>query len=86
MCLAIPGQLLSIEGDEPLQRTGKVSFGGIVKEVSLACVPDAQVGQYLLVHTGLAISIIDEAQAKLVFEFLETSGELDELGGRDALH
>lgn len=86
MCLAIPGKLLSITGDEILERTGKVDFGGVIKEVSLSCVPDAEVGQYLLVHVGLAISIIDEEQANLVFEYLKQAGELEELEPPDALH
>ena len=79
MCLAIPGKLLSIEGEEILERTGKVDFGGIVKEVSLACVPDAEIGQYLLVHVGLALSVIDEEEAQQVFEYLREIGELNEL-------
>ena len=59
MCLAVPGKLLSIGGDEPLMQTGKVSFGGIVKEVNLACVPEAVVGDYVLVHVGFAISRLE---------------------------
>jgi hydrogenase expression/formation protein HypC len=70
MCLAIPGKLTSIQGDDPMLRTGKVSFGGSLREVSLACVPDAKVGDYLLVHVGLAIQIVDEAQAQEVFTYL----------------
>ncbi|MBN1378798.1 MAG: HypC/HybG/HupF family hydrogenase formation chaperone [Gammaproteobacteria bacterium] len=86
MCLAIPGKLLSIEGKEILQRTGKVDFGGIVKEVSLACVPDVKVGQYLLVHVGLALSVIDEEEAQQVFEYLREIGELNELEDRETRH
>jgi hydrogenase expression/formation protein HypC len=80
MCLAVPGKILSITGDDPMLRTGKVSFGGIVKEVSLAYVPEAQVDDYVLVHVGFAISRIDEAEAAEVFEILK---EMDELEGLD---
>lgn len=79
MCLAIPGRVLSVSETEPLLRLARVDFGGIVKEVSLACVPEAQEGAYVLVHVGLAISVIDEAQAHSVFEFLDEMGELAEL-------
>lgn len=79
MCLAIPGKLLSIQGDDILERTGKVDFGGVVKEISLACVPDAEVGQYVLVHVGLALSVIDEQEAQQVFEYLREIDELNEL-------
>lgn len=79
MCLAIPGQILSISGDDPLTRTGRVSFGGIVKEVNLAYTPEAQVGDYVIVHVGFAISIVDEKEAQEVFEYLKQMDELAEL-------
>jgi hydrogenase expression/formation protein HypC len=79
MCLAIPGKLLSIQGEDILERTGKVDFGGIVKEISLACVPDVEIGQYVLVHVGLALSVIDEEEAQQVFEYLREIDELNEL-------
>lgn len=79
MCLAIPGQILSIEGDDPFSRTGKVSFGGIVKEVNLAYVPEAKVGDYVIVHVGFAISVVDEQEALEVFEYLRQMDELAEL-------
>ena len=63
MCLAVPGQVLSIEGDDVLTRQGRVAFGGIVKHVNLAYVPEAVVGDYVLVHAGFAITIIDEVEA-----------------------
>ena len=78
MCLAVPGQLTSISGED-LNRTGKVSFGGVVKEVSLAYVPEAQVGDYVIVHVGFALSVVDEAEAQRVFGYLEEMGELGEL-------
>lgn len=80
MCLAIPGKILTIEeADDPLARCGRVSFGGIVKTVSLAYVPEAQIGQYVVVHVGFALQVIDEAEAGRVFEYLREMDELDEL-------
>lgn len=79
MCLAIPGKVLSIAGDEPLQRAGRVSFGGIVKEVNLTFVPEAQVDDYVIVHVGVAISRVDEAEARRVFDYLRQMDELAEL-------
>jgi len=79
MCLAIPGKIESVVGDSPLERTGKVNFGGIVKEVNLACVPEADVGDYVIVHVGFAISRLDEAEANQVFEYLRQMDELAEL-------
>lgn len=84
MCLAVPGKIISItENEDPIFRTGKVSFGGIVKEVNLAYVPEAQLGDYVIVHVGFAISKLDEAEAQRVFEYLKELGELEELT-RDA--
>ena len=80
MCLAVPGQILDIQGDDPLFRTGRVSFAGIVKQVSLACVPEAKTGDYVLVHVGLALSIVDANEAREVFSYLQAMGELEELG------
>ena len=80
MCLSIPGKLVEItnELDETF-RTGKVSFDGIIKEVSLTLVPEANVGDYVLVHVGAAISTIDEDEAKKTFELLKQLDELHEL-------
>jgi hydrogenase expression/formation protein HypC len=64
MCLAVPGQVLSIVGDDPLFRKGKVSFGGVTREVSLAYVPEVQVGDYVIVHVGFALSKVDEVAAQ----------------------
>lgn len=70
MCLGIPGKVISIE-DNPLGvRMGKVSFGGIVKEVCLAYTPEAQVGDYVIVHVGFAISRLDEEEAQQTLEAL----------------
>ena len=84
MCLAIPGRIESLTGDDPLTRTGRVSFDGIVKSVSLACVPDADVGDYVIVHVGIAISKLDEEAARLTLDYLRQIGELEELEGDGA--
>src|SRR5207245_2720438 len=63
MCLGVPGQVVSIaEAADTLQRSGRVSFGGVVKEVSLAFVPDVQVGEYVIVHAGFALNKLDETE------------------------
>ena len=74
MCLAIPGKIIGINKEETFPRMGKVDFGGIVKEVSLAYVPEALVGDYVIVHVGFAISRVDELAAEQVFEYLEQIG------------
>jgi hydrogenase expression/formation protein HypC len=79
MCLAIPGKITSVSGDDPLARTGKVDFGGIQKEVNLAYVPEAQVGDYVIVHVGFALSRVEESEANAVFEYLRQMDELLEL-------
>jgi hydrogenase expression/formation protein HypC len=80
MCLAIPGKILSITNqlDETF-RFGKVSFGGITKGVNLCMVPDAKIDDYVLVHVGVAISIVDEEEAHKVFSYLKEMGEVEEL-------
>lgn len=78
MCLAVPGKLISMNGSG-LERTGRVSFSGTIKEVSLAYVPEANVGDYVIVHVGFALSTLDETEAQRVFEYLEELGELEEL-------
>jgi len=79
MCLAIPGKVESITGDDPITRLGRVNFGGVVKEVSLAYVPEVQAGDYVIVHVGFALSRVDEHEAHKIFEYLERMAELDEL-------
>jgi hydrogenase expression/formation protein HypC len=76
MCLAVPGRVLDIAGGEALSRTGRVDFGGVVKEISLGFTPEARVGDYVIVHVGFAISVIDEAEAARVFEYLREIGDL----------
>lgn len=63
MCLAIPGQVLDIEGEDPLTRNGRVSFAGLVKRTNFAYVPDVRTGDYVLVHAGFALTVLDEAEA-----------------------
>jgi hydrogenase expression/formation protein HypC len=80
MCLAIPGKIKSIEYQYGgLVRMAKILFGGITKEASLEMVPDAQIGDYVLVHVGVAISIVDEEEAQKTFSYLAEIGELDDL-------
>jgi hydrogenase expression/formation protein HypC len=79
MCLAIPGKILSIDDADPVFRQGKVNFGGIVKQVNLAYVPEAKIDDYVLVHVGFAISVVDEEEAMQVFEYLRQIGELAEI-------
>ena len=79
MCLAVPGKVIEVRGDEPILRTAIVDFGGIRKEVNLACVPEAGVGEYVLVHVGFAITTLDEAEAGRAFEYLRSIDELRQL-------
>ena len=77
MCLAVPGRLLSVQGEEPLERSGRVSFGGVVKEVSLACTPEAREGDYVLVHVGVAIGVVGVDEARETLRYLREMGELE---------
>lgn len=80
MCLAIPGKIKSISYEyDGLVRMAKVQFGGITKEASLEMVPAAKEGDYVLVHVGVAIRIVNEEEAMLTFKYLEEIGEIDEL-------
>jgi hydrogenase expression/formation protein HypC len=81
MCLAVPGQLISIQPSPPesdesaaaalLQPIGQVSFGGIIKQVSLAYVPEATVGDYVIVHVGFALSVLDPLEAQQTLQYLD---------------
>jgi len=84
MCLAVPGRLLDIDGADPLLRAGRVDFAGIVKHVNLSYVPEAKVGDFVLVHVGFAISTVDEAEAGKVFSYLREMGDLAELSTDDS--
>jgi hydrogenase expression/formation protein HypC len=83
MCLGIPGEVLSIEQNPAGIAMGKVSFGGVVREVCLAYVPDVQVGDYVIVHAGFALSILNEEEAKEVFGMLEQISALGEADSGD---
>jgi hydrogenase expression/formation protein HypC len=80
MCLAIPGKLLSVEGEDPAFRVGRMDFCGIKKTVNLAFTPDAEPGDFLLVHVGFALTRIDEEEARRLFEYLAQIGALAEEG------
>ena len=75
MCLAIPGKVISAEY-EGILRIGRVQFGGVMQPVSLDFVPEAQVGDYVLVHVGFAIALINAEEAELTYRALEQMGML----------
>jgi len=77
MCLAVPGRLVAISGEDGLARSGRVDFGGVVKTVSLALVPEAREGDYVLVHVGFALTRVDQAEAQRVLDAL---AQIDGLG------
>lgn len=80
MCLAIPGKIKSVELQyNGTVRMAKISFGGITKEASLEMLPEAKVGDYVLIHVGVAISKVNEEEAKKTFDYLEEIGELGDL-------
>lgn len=77
MCLAVPGKIVSIREDDPPEvRRAKADFGGIQREICLAYTPEAKIGDYVLVHVGFALNVVDEAEAQRIFETLR---EMDEL-------
>ena len=78
MCLGIPGKVIEARREHDVLM-GKVEFGGVSKRVCLEHVPEVQIGQYVLVHVGFALNTIDEAEARRVFEFLDSMNQLDEL-------
>lgn len=79
MCLSVPGKLIQItESEDILSKTGKVDFGGTTKEVNLAYVPEARIGDYVLVHVGFAITVLNEEYARTVFQYLEEINEINE--------
>jgi hydrogenase expression/formation protein HypC len=79
MCLGVPGKITEIQDNALGMAMGKVNFGGISKEVCLAYVPEAQIGEYVIVHAGFALSVIDEKEAMEVFEMLKEMQELSDL-------
>lgn len=79
MCLGIPGRIEEILNLAPLERMARVSFGGITKDINIAYVPEAVVGDYVIVHVGFAISRVNEQEAQRIFEYLGQLGDLEEL-------
>ncbi len=86
MCLAVPGKILEIKETGELTRSGKVSFGGIVKEINLAYTPEANIGDYVIVHVGFAISTLNENEAKQTLKYLREITEIEmELRGENEI-
>jgi len=75
MCLAVPGLVLDIEGDDPTFRRGNVDFAGVRREISLAFTPEVQPGDYVLVHAGFALTVVDPKEAELTLAELRLMGE-----------
>jgi hydrogenase expression/formation protein HypC len=84
MCLGVPGQITEIRPDALGMSMGRVRFGGIVKEVCLAYLPDARIGDYVLVHVGFALSKVDEEEARRTYALLERMDDLGDLRVPDA--
>ena len=80
MCLAVPGLVLEIEGDEPAFRRGSIDFSGVRRDVSLAFTPEAKTGDYVLVHAGFALTVVDAEEARITLEELRRLGEAAEIG------
>lgn len=78
MCLAVPAKVIALSPGDPLTRTGRVDFGGVIKEINLAFTPEAELGDYVLVHVGFAISVLDEDEATKVLDELAALDELEE--------
>jgi hydrogenase expression/formation protein HypC len=79
MCLAVPGKIVSIfEDDPPELRRGKVDFAGIQKEICLAYTPEAVLGDYVLVHVGFSLSVVEEEEAQRIFDTLREMEQLEE--------
>lgn len=84
MCLAIPGRIIQITQEDSPMRMGRVDFGGIRKEINLSYVPEAVLGDYVIVHVGFAISRVEEKEARRVFAYLKEMEELGEIQGGEA--
>lgn len=78
MCLAVPGQIVSLTDSSSGHPMGRINFGGAVKEVSLAFTPEATMGDYVIVHAGFAISLLDADEARAALEEFRLFGELNE--------
>lgn len=74
MCLAVPGRILDLEGDDALTRCGRISFEGVVKSVNLALVPEAQVDDFVIVHAGFAIAVLDQNEAQRILDEIGAIG------------
>jgi hydrogenase expression/formation protein HypC len=84
MCLAIPGKIVTVEpSEDPIFRMGKVSFDGVLREVNLSMVPEAGLDDYVLVHVGIALQVIDEEEAKKTLQYLKELDELNDLDESD---
>ena len=83
MCLAIPGKVIEVYEDHGL-RMGRVDFAGTVRRACLAHVPEASLGDYVLVHVGFALSVIDAEEAERTYKLLEEMGQLGELDDGEA--
>lgn len=79
MCLGVPGKVMEIQDNPQGLTMGRVSFSGVIKDVCLAYVPDVEVGDYVIVHVGFAISKVEEEEAQQVFQYLTEMAELAEL-------
>jgi hydrogenase expression/formation protein HypC len=79
MCLAVPGSILEITAEDPIFRMGRVSFGGVIRDVNLAYTPEARVGDYVLVHAGFAIGTVDEQEAARALQYLREMNDLADL-------
>ena len=84
MCLGVPGKVVEVGEEKSGLLMGRVDFGGLVKEICLAYTPEVQVGEYVLVHVGFALSRIDEAQAQELFQYLAEMDALNELAVTEA--
>jgi len=79
MCLAMPGQIISItDNSDPLARSGCVNFSGIRKQISLAYVPEANLNDYVIVHAGVALSVLDEEEASASLQAFEVLAEFQQ--------
>ena len=80
MCLAVPGKVLSVEGDDAAFRTGYVDFCGVRRNVNLAFTPEVNPGDFVLVHVGFALSKVDQEEAERTYRYLVEIGALEEEG------
>ncbi len=77
MCLAVPGKIIKIIENDPLSRMGQIDFSGISKEISLAYLPEAKLDDYVIVHAGFAISLIDEEDARDSLKAFQELGDFE---------